>query len=749
MEGIIGIIMKRRFVLTILLLGIINLAFSGGAEELKVIEVEVTGNEILSKEAILEAVETTVEKPFSKRILTKDVKKIYSLGMFEEVKVDLIEEEEGVKVNFIVVEKPTIEAIEFLNNVEIKEEKLREEYTLIEGDLYDEVKLRESVDKLENFYRQEGFYYIKIEPEVNKIEPHLVKVILKINEGNKTEIKKINFIGNKAFSSWRLRWIISSGKGDYFIEEKIREDLEQITYFYNNKGYLLCQTNLGKVYYEDKKKGLVVNIHIVEGDVFTIDEIKLRGYTLFAEKELLEQIETRKGKPYSLKKIREDQYRIMEKYSKEGYICVQVFPKPIIDKKQKKVSFDFEIIEGEKCYLEKVTVSGNKITKDNVILREVLLKPGDVFNGHKVNMTRQKLYQLGFFEYVDMEIMPGKEKNKKLLNIKVKERKTGTITLGTTWSDKYGFGGNLEIGQTNLFGKAYKLNVKAEFGRKRTDYRIGFVNPWLRNTPTSLGIDIYDTRQVINEYTTKQKGVSISIGRPWKTFNRVYLDYKYERVLFTEVDPILAPSDIVEREGLEEATSSLSLSFIRDTRDKIYHTTKGYRILYSNELAGGSLGGDVDYYKSIIEGRMYIPLWWKFVLAIRSRFGIIKSITGDDKVRDDFRFYLGGADTVRGYREDSIFLIDNNKEHGGNSVFYTNIEYRFPIVDPLYFAFFLDMGNIWNEYRYFNLNNLKFGKGFSFRIDTPMGPIRLDYGYPMRDRDKKEPEFYFSIGAPF
>ncbi|MDI6786099.1 MAG: outer membrane protein assembly factor BamA [bacterium] len=749
MQQIIKTIIKRKLLLTILVLGILTQTCSLGAKEVKVVEVEVTGNEIFSKESILEVVETAIGKSFSKSILTKDIKEIYNLGMFNEVKIDLVEKEEGIKVTFIVEEKPTISEVKFLNNKEINEEKLKEEYILVEGDLYDEIKLKESIIKLENFYRKEGFYYIKIEPQINTIEPHLIKIALKIKEGTKTEIKKVNFIGNKSFSSWRLRWTISSKKGDYFIKEKISEDLEQITHFYNNNGYILCKANLGKVYYDNKKKGLVVNIHIAEGDSFTINEIELRGYTLFKEKELLEEIKTYKGKTYSLKKIREDQYRIMEKYSKEGYILVRVTPKPIIDKKEKKVSFSFEIAEGEKCYLEKITVSGNKITKDKVILREVLLRPGDIFNGHKVNTTHQKLYQLGFFEYVNMEVKPGSEKNKKLLNIEVKERKTGTISLGTTWSNRYGFGGSIGVSQTNLFGKAYQLNIKSEFGHKKTDYRIGFVNPWLRDTPTSLGLNIYNTRQTINEYTTTQKGGSISIGRPWKTFNKIYLDYKYEKVLFSNVNLSSAPSDIIEKEGIEEATSSFSTSFIRDTRDRIYHTTKGYRILYSNEFAGDFLGGDVDYYKSIVEGRIYLPLWWKFVLAIRSRFGTVKSITGDDKVRDDFRFYLGGADTIRGYRENSIFLVDNNKEHGGNSVFYTNIEYRFPIVNPLYFAFFLDMGNIWDEYKHFNLDKLKFGKGFSFRIDTPMGPIRLDYGYPMRDKDRKEPEFYFSIGTPF
>lgn len=741
--------MKKGFILIILILSGISLTSFVKSEEVKVVEVEIIGNEIFSKESILEIVETTVGKPLSNKILTKDVKEIYNLGAFEEIKVNLIEQEEGVKVNFILEEKPIIAEVKFLNNIEINEEKLKEEYILIEGDFYDEIKLRESIEKLENFYRKEGFYYVKIEPQINIIEPHLVKIALKIREGAKTEIKKINFLGNKSFSSWYLRWIISSGKGDYFTEEKIREDLEQLTRFYNNKGYILCKTNLEEVYYDHKKKGLVINIHITEGDKFTVNEIKLRGNTLFTEKELLKEVKTCQGKIYSLKNLQEDQYKIMEKYSKEGYISVQVIPNPVVDKEQKKVSFDFEIIEGEKCYLEKVTVSGNKVTKDKVILREVLLKPGDIFNGHKVNMTRQKLYQLGFFEYVNMEVKAGSEKNKKLLHVAVKERKTGTISLGTTWSNQYGFGGNIEVNQTNLFGKAYKLNIKSELGHKRTDYRIGFINPWFRDTPTSLGLNVYNTKQTINEYTTTQKGGSISIGRFWKTFNEVYLDYKYEKVLFTEVDLVSAPSDIIEREGIEEATSSLSLNFIRDTRNKIYYPTKGYRIFYSNEFAGDFLGGNVDYYKSIIEGRIYIPLWWKFVLAARSRFGIVKSITGDNKVRDDFRFYLGGADTVRGYKENDIFLVNNNKEHGGSSVFYSNIEYRFPIVEPLYFALFLDMGNIWDKHRYFNLNKLKLGKGFSFRIDTPMGPVRLDYGYPIRDEDRKAPEFYFSIGTPF
>jgi outer membrane protein insertion porin family len=493
----------------------------------------------------------------------------------------------------------------------------------------------------------------------------------------------------------------------------------------------------------------VVNFKIEEGDIFTIKDIKIKGATLFKEEELKRVIQSSSGKIYSLKRIREDQYKIMEMYSKKGYIAVQIIPKPIIHKDLKMVSFEIEILEGEKCYLEKVTVSGNKVTEDKVILREVLLKPGDVFDGQKVSLTRQKLYQLGFFELVDMEIIPGSEKNKKLLNIKVKERKTGTITMGATWSNQYGFGATTEIAQNNLFGKGWKINFKGEFSKKRVDYRFGFINPWFYDTPTSLGVDIYNTTSKINLYKTTQKGGSISIGRPWKTFNKIYLDYRYERVLFSEVEEN-APSDIKEREGVEETTSSFSLTFIRDTRDRIYHPSKGYRISFLNEFAGEILGGDVDYHKSILENRIYIPIFWKFVLAMRAKIGSIRSITGDEKVRDDFRFYLGGADSVRGYREEEIYLVDERGiEHGGNSFFLANIEYRFPLVKPLYFAFFFDMGNIWNRYNSIDLKNLKKGYGFYFLIETPMGPIRLDYGYPLDDKDKSEPEIYFSIGAPF
>ncbi|MFH1449848.1 MAG: outer membrane protein assembly factor BamA [bacterium] len=754
----------KKSILTILIMLLLSLAALLKAEELKVTEIGVKGNKILSQEAILAVVKTTVGDPLSKKLLTKDIKEIFNLNIFDEVKVDLLEEKEGIKINFIVVEKPTIKEIKFLGNKEITQEKLKENFTLIEGDLYDENKLKELIGRLENLYRSEGFYYVKISSQSKEVDSQLVNIDLKnkevdsqlvdidlkIEEGKKVKIKEINFVGNESFSSWRLKWIISTGKRDYFTKEKIEEDLNQILYFYNNKGYFLCQVELDKVYFDDKKKGLVVNIHINEGDIYLIDGLKFVGSTLFTEKEFLKEVKTGQGKKYSLKDFRGDQGKIMEMYSQKGYISVQIIPKPFIDKEQKKISFEIEIREGEKCFLEKVSVSGNEITKDKVILREVLLKPGEIFDGQKINLTQKKLYQLGFFEQVNMEVIPGDQKNKKILNIKVKERKTGTISLGTTWSSQYGLGGSLEVAQTNLFGNAWKLNVKSEFGKKRMDYRVGFVNPWFKDTPTSLGFNLFKTEQKINEYTTIQKGESISVGREWKSFNKIYLDYKYEKVLFKEVNKNLAPLDIIEKEGKEEATSSISVDLIRDTRDNIYHTTKGYRISYLNEMAGASLGGDVDYYKSVIEGRLYLPAFWKFVLAMRTRFGVIKSITGDDKVRDDFRFYLGGAETIRGYKENDISLIDENKkEHGGSSVFYANFEYRFPIVEPLYFALFLDMGNIWDKYGNFNLNNLKLGRGFSFRIDTPMGPIRLDYGYPMNDKEKKEPEFYFSIGTPF
>jgi len=551
---------------------------------------------------------------------------------------------------------------------------------------------------------------------------------------NQGKITAIVVRGNENISVDLIISQIASNLGDVFSKENIEKDMKAV--------YDLGYFKDVKIKLESFRDGYKVVFVVVEN--LPIKEISIEGNTVVSEEEMREVMVLQEGQIFCQKILKNDLDRISQLYKDRGYLLINI----------KDINFDEEgklwinISEGR---LEKIVIEGNDKTKEKVITREINIEPGDLFNFEKVKKSLQKIYNLGYFEDVSMKLEPGAEKDSIVLVVKVIEKNTGKFGIGAGYNSEEGLMGFTSYEENNLFGGGQKIQAKLELGG-RTTYKLSFLEPWLADTPTSFGFEVYDTinhkkdkeeEVILAEYDEERLGGRLIFGRKVSDSVKLGLELKSERVTHDLISGTL-PEDTDE--GL---TNSLVPTFSYDTRDNVFEPTSGWYHSFSLEKAGGFLGGDYDFTKYNLTLRAYISTKFigdvvdigsvkkitdnlsKGVLALRAMGGM-----ADTDLPSFAAYQVGGMNTVRGY--------DLGEFSGDRSLVF-NVEYRFPLAENFQAVLFADWGQAWEIEQSINLEDLKFGRGVGIRFDTPLGPIRLDYGIG----EEGEGKTYFSIGHTF
>jgi len=555
-----------------------------------------------------------------------------------------------------------------------------------------------------------------------------------VEANNKGKITAIVLQGNENISKDLIISQIASNLGDVFSKENIEKDMKAV--------YELGYFKDVRIKLESFREGYKV-IFVVE-EYSPIKEINIKGNTVASVEEIRDIMILQEGQIFCEKILRNDLNRISQLYKDRGYLLISI----------RDVNFDEEgrlwitISEGR---LEKISVEGNSKTKEHVITREITIDPGDLFDFEKVKKSLQKIYNLGYFEDVSMKLDPGSEEDSVILVIKVIEKDTGKFGIGAGYNSVEGLMGFASIEESNLFGRGQKAEAKLEVGG-RTTYKFGFLEPWLAGTPTSLGFKVYDTvtykedkenKIVVAEYNEERLGGKLIFGRKIGESVKVGLELQSERVSYDVVSGTL-PEDT--NEGL---TNSIIPIFSYDTRDNVFDPTSGWFHSFSIEKAGGFLQGDYDFTKYNLTLRAYISTDFledildissvkkitdnlsKGVIALRAMGG-----TADTGLPSFAEYKIGGMNTLRGY---------DYLEFSGDRSLVLNVEYRFPLAENFQAVIFADWGQTWMIDENIDLTNLKFGRGVGVRFDTPIGPIRLDYGIS----EEGEGKTYFSIGHTF
>jgi len=722
------------------------------AEELPLINsLEIRGNKKIEKETIQAMIKSKVGTVFSQEAIQGDIKSLYSLGYFDDIRVEIEPFEGGVKLIFILKEKPIIVEIDFQGNKEFETDKLKEKVTITAGAFANHALIMDNVEKLISFYNSEGYWQASVLPVIRKVSDEGVALTFQIEEGSKVKIKEITIEGNNFISSDEIkkametkeRWLFSfiTGSGIYKKEE-MKADIERIRELYHSRGYIYVSISEPSLTLSPDRKMLYIKISISEGDQYKVGTVSISGNTVFSEAELYKQIKTSTGNVFNRALLRKDIDNIIELYMDKGYARADIDPRMEVNPVDKLVNITYLITEGDVFRIGRINITGNQRTRDKVIRREMRLDEGDIFSKKLLKRSYQRIANLNYFESVELVPQPRPEEKLIDIGIKVKEKLTGMLTLGGGYSsiDKFMF--TAEISQANLFGRGLRLRFKADFSSIRTNYNLSLTDPWFMDKPISASIGLHNELFKYPDYSKKSTGGSLGFGRELSEYVGGNIIYNYERVdIFDVAD---SASSIIKEQVGEKVTSSISPSIWRDSRDNFLDPTEGSKNAVYTTYAG--LGGDNYFIKTLADSLWYFPVMWDTTFSLRGRAGFATGFNGKELPLYE-RFYVGGINTVRGLGFGEGGPRDEVGEKiGGNKELIFNAEYIIPIEKNLRLkgVLFFDAGRAFDDSESIDIGSLRTTVGVGIRWMSPLGPIRLEWGYnlaPKFDEDNNRIEF--------
>ncbi|RCW48247.1 MULTISPECIES: outer membrane protein assembly factor [unclassified Halanaerobium] len=534
------------------------------------------------------------------------------------------------------------------------------------------------------------------------------------------EIKKISVEGNENISEFEILSNVVTEVGDTLDQDQLRKDMRAVY----DMGYF-SDVNIT---FENYQNGLHVIFEVVENPI--LKEINFSGYAdVYSEEKLKKMLDLKMGTVLNVKKMNENLKKIQEKAQDNGYILFRYTDVSI----SKEGILSIKMNPG---YINEIKIEGNTKTDDRVILREMPVESGDIVNIKVIQKGYQKLYRLGYFDKINPELESvDRDKNTVNLIIKVSEGKTGRLNFGGGYSSKDGMLGFVNVSEKNLFGNGQNIGLRWQFG-DNTTYSLNFYEPWLMNTKLSFGFSVYDENIESedidgNNYEENNKGGSITFGYPITEEWRTSIRYRLEdtETVWEEEDPL------VNRVNESGSISSIRLAFNRDTTDHPFNPRHGGIDMLSTEYAGNFLGGDYDFTKYNLEMRRFFPGFkGRQAWALRMKAGLGYADSGEIPYSEKYK--LGGSESLRGYE---------NKSFTGDNMLLFNLEYRFPVSDNFSGVIFADAGNAWDDRDNIDLGDMFYGQGVGLRMNTPIGQLRLDYGWD-EDGDGMP---HFSIGNTF
>jgi outer membrane protein insertion porin family len=732
------------------------------------IEVEYSGPETVSKERILAQMRTRVGQPYSAAVVEQDVEALYKSGAVLNVRIFAEPEGDGVKVIVQVQTRSIVREIVIDGAERIKAKRLRKEIKLRLNQPINEERLEEARQKIIEVYQAHGFTDVSVQFRVDSIDERrgTARVVFTVNEGAKGAVAQIRFEGNAHFSDWRLRkemktkrktivsFLDKSGRLD---ETQLQQDLDSVREWYQNHGFI--DVEIKDVRRERTAKGaLTITIVIAEGPQYHIGKVTVSGEKIAKEESIRALLKMKEGSVYSPKQLHDDAKAVADAYGSGGYVDLVITPEstpagPAL------VDVHYKIEEGERSFVNRVNIVGNTRTKDKVIRREVLVAPGDVFNTVRADTTKKRLENLGYFSKVETYPEDTDVPGRKDLTILVQEKRTGSFSFGAGFSTVDQLVGFAELTQGNfdLFnwptftGGGQKFRVRVQYGTQRKDFLLNLTEPYFLDRRLSLSGQLFFTEAdyLSVEYNQRNYGFTIELRKPITSFAYVSLGYQLQDIDIFDVSSG-ASAFIKSQEGSFTESKIIS-SAVFDRRDNTLLTRTGQRITLSPFIAGGFLGGNTQIYGWDLEGSQYFRLKWDTILLINGEIATVDTWGNGNVVPIFERLYLGGANNLRGFPYREVGPQDVTGEPiGGQSMARATIEWTFPIVEKARGAIFYDTGFVNSDAWSFGFKHIASDIGVGIRLNLPIGPLRLDYGYPLqRDGYHGGGHFNFSVGYQF
>ena len=725
----------------------------------QIVRIDIVGNRKVGKDAILAVIKSKPGNPFDMATVQEDLKAIYRMGYFKDVQADVKNLSNGKLLTFLVVEKPYIVRIFFKGNKELKREDVSSKLAGLKYTILNTDKIHKAIRELKAVYADKGFYNAKIDYKVELLEGNEAAIHFTIDEGKRGYIKKITFVGNKHIKAKKLRkvihtktrnwlsWLTGTGKLN---REILKLDTEMIKAAYFDQGFLEVKVDEPNIKISKDGKSIYITFKIHEGPQYKVSSIGIRGDLLKPKKELMKLVKTKAGKIYSSSVVRSDITALTNLYSDQGYAYVDVNPITKLDKKNRTVKITYDISKGEITYFGKVNITGNLSTRDNVIRRDLAFVEGELYSGRKLKVSRHRLKESGLFEKVDISTHKDPEKKNSVdVDVKVEEGKWGSVGIGAGYSTQENLMLTGSIEHKNLFGRGYIVKLRGDMGSKSQFFRFSFVNPAIRDSIYSMGLDLYHDRYEYDSFSSKTSGGSVKLGRPlpwWGIYGSVR--YTLQDVDVYNIDE--TASIYVKDQRGRRLESKILFNLIRDRRNSRLDPTRGSRESLSFENGGGPLGGDVDFWKTIADASWYHPFFWDTTIMLHGRVGSMDSY-GGKKLLITEKFFVGGLKSIRGFEYGYAGPRDENGDAiGAKNEVIMNCELIFPLYKEIGLkgVVFFDAGKGFDSWS--DIGEIRTSAGFGIRWLSPMGPLRLEWGYNLNKKgDEKQSVMEFTVGQYF
>jgi outer membrane protein insertion porin family len=749
--------------------------------------IRVVGNSRVEQSAIRVRVRSEIGKPADPGVIEQDVRSIYAMGFFEDVQASVEDVDGKHTLTFRVLERPMVKEIKIEGNKKIDSDDLQAAFKVRPHTLLDVEKIQRGIEEAKKLYDKKGYKDAAITFTTSEPENGEVTLTLHVNEGKIIRVQNIIFEGNRAFPAARLRrlmqtkeeslvsWATGAGNLD---QEVLKTDVERLTAFYYDGGYVNVKVDEPQV--ERKEDGLDVTIKIEEGDQFNVGEVRLGGDAATQEAAVLPQLQMKSGEVFRASNLRKDVLSITEAFGNYGYAFVNVEPLTDVETTKKVVNIEYKVDRGPEVYFDRIEITGNTKTKDEVIRRELLVQEQQRFSGTQLKLSRARVQRLGLFQEVSMTTQRSPQPDKIDLLVDVKEAQTGAFTAGAGFSTADNFLFNVRLSENNLFGRGDRVAINADFGSETRNFSLTYTDPYTLDTYFTSQFEGFNYKTEFDDFDREGTGFSIQALYPFTALGvrripfigasldevRFGLQYKLEDTEISNLTPGFIIPSITEEQG-EQLYSSFIPTLVRNTLNHPFDPTEGSFQNASLQFAG--VGAGTTFLLAEGRTRFFYPFyrsqtWGTFVASTGGRvgWGVGQEARSGNDIPLFERFFPGGINSVRGYEARSLGprepvfdaftgeIVDTSPV-GGSVQLVNNNEIIYPIVESIGLrgVLFFDLGNAWTHDQGFDLGDLQYAAGWGVRWLSPMGPLRLEIGYPLNKRpEDRTSVFQFAFGAP-
>lgn len=729
-------------------------------------EIRIEGSQRIEPDTVRSYMAINPGDPFDAKAIDRALKNLFATGLFADVNF----RRESNSLIVQVTENPIINRIAFEGNDRLDDEQLQTEIQLRPRVVYTQARVQADVKRLLDLYRRNGRFAATVDPKVIKLDQNRVDLVFEINEGDSTEIERIDFVGNKVFDDSDLRDVILTRESafyrilstsDTYDPDRLTVDKENLRKFYLSEGYADFRVISGVAELSPDQEAFFITFTVEEGERYTLGKVDIKSSLKDLDPELLwGDVLTFEGDWYNASLVDKTVQAIADRVGSLGYAFVDVRPRIQRDAEKHILTLTYDIQEGPKVYVERIEITGNVRTQDKVIRREFRLAEGDAFSTAKMKRTEQRLRNLGFFEAVDIQTAPGSAPDKTVIKVKVAEQSTGELTFGAGFSTADGPLGNIGVRERNLLGKGQDLRANFTLSGKRSQVDVSFTDPYFLDKDLSAGVDLFHRRYNDvrgDNYDLAQSGFGLRMGYELTEYLRQTLGYRLSVDKISDVDNDL--SEAIQDEKGYTIRSTLSSDLIYDRRDNVNDPRDGYFLSLSNDFVGA--GGDVTAIQSVVRGGYFYPLNDDVSIGLSGEAGYIKPLFGDNlRVTDSFT--LGGT-SLRGFESSGVGPrdADTNDSLGGQYLFDGTLQASFPVGLPEEFNLrgraFTDFGVLTGTELDEDIDisidddpSLRVSAGVGLTWVSPFGPIAIDVAYPLMKESYDNTEWFrFSVGTSF